>query len=322
MIVTVTPNPAVDKVVVVHGFRAASINRATVERIDIGGKGINVAQNLARLGCEVVATGFLGSADAHGIVPKLAAAGIRSEFVPVPGEVRLNLKILDPATGQETEINETGPTVAAEQWQSLVDKVRLLARQCSVMVFSGSLPPGAPDDIYARCIEIATAAGAKTVLDTTGAALRSGIGAAPDLVKPNRAEAEELLGMRISSSADHVFAARRLLDFGARTVVLSLGVGGALSASASGMWYAIPPELTVRNTIGAGDAMVAALAFGLSQSQSAPEVLRLATALSSAAAASAAPVPPLDLFQRMLPHVTIEAASLGESSADAPEVLS
>jgi 1-phosphofructokinase len=306
MIVTVTPNPAIDRIVVVRGFRTGAINRATVDRVDIGGKGINVAQNLAGLGCEVMATGFLGTDAVRAVVPALAASGIQSDFVNVSGDIRVNLKILDPASAEETEVNEAGPFVSDRTLHDLLEKLDRLARRCSVMVFSGSLPPGAPDDFYARCIRIAAAAGAKTVLDTAGAPLRHGISAAPDLVKPNQAEAEGLLGV---SDIDPVIVARRLLEYGPRTVVLSLGDAGAVSVSASGIWRAMLPELTVRNTVGAGDAMVAALAFALSRSLPAPDALRAGTALSAAAAASAAPVPALELFHELQPKVTIQAVA-------------
>ena len=320
MIVTVTPNPAIDRIVVVRGFRGAAINRATVERIDIGGKGINVARNRARLGCEVVATGFLGTDAVRAVVPTLAAGGIHTDFVGVPGDIRVNLKILDPARAEETEINEAGPFVSDGMLDDLLEKLHRLARRCSVMVFSGSLPPGAPDDFYARCIRIAATAGVKTVLDTAGAPLRHGINAAPDLVKPNQAETEELLG---GSAIDPVLAARRLRECGAQTVVVSLGAAGAVSASASGIWRTAPPELAVRNTVGAGDAMVAALAFALSQSLPAPDALRAATALSAAAAASAAPVPALELFHELQPKVTIQAvAPQTTPGAATPEVVS
>lgn len=320
MIVTVTPNPAIDRIVVVRGFRSAGINRATIERVDIGGKGINVARNLARLGCEVVATGFLGTDAVRGVLPPLAASGIRTDFVGVPGDIRVNLKILDPASAEETEINEAGPFVSDGALDELLEKLARLARRCSVMVFSGSLPPGAPDDFYARGIRIARAAGAKTVLDTAGAPLRCGLSAAPDLVKPNRAEAEELLGV---SAVDPVMAARRLLGCGAATVVVSLGAAGAVSASASGIWRTAPPELAVRNTVGAGDSMVAALAFALSLSLPAPDALRAATALSAAAAASAAPVPALELFHELQLKVTIEPVTpQTTSNATTPEAVS
>jgi 1-phosphofructokinase len=313
MIVTVTPNPAVDRTVSIRRFTIGTTNRAVAERIDIGGKGINVARHLARLGCDVIAAGFIDASDVHSVMPTLAVQGIQSDFVRVPGDTRMNLKILDPVTGQETEINEPGTLLAAGAVPALLEKLRGLAPRCAVMVFSGSLPPGAPPDLYAQAIELAAAAGVKTVLDAAGDALRLGIAAKPDLVKPNRAEAEELLGVALGSEAELVAGAKRLVEYGARTAVISLGADGAVCASATGAWRARAPEIAARNTVGSGDAMVAALAWALTRSLTLPEALRLATALGSATAASDEPLPPRGRLEALLPAVLVEAVAPGEA---------
>ena len=317
MIVTVTPNPAVDKTVRVRNFTVGGMNRAAVERLDVGGKGINVARNLARLGCEVIATGFLGAADTHNVAAALAAEGVHPDFVRVPGDVRVNLKILDSATRVETEINECGDSVDEAAVHALARKLGALAPRCAVMVFSGSLPPGVPEDLYARAIQIAAAAGARTILDTAGAALHHGLAAGPDLVKPNRVEAEGLLRMRIRDDAELIVAARQLLERGARTAVISLSADGALSGSVEGLWRARPPAIAPWNTVGAGDALVAALAYALSRSLPAAEALRLATAFSCAAAESADPLPRRERAEEIVPQVRIEAVA----AADAPSSL-
>ena len=312
MIVTVTPNPAVDRTVSIRRFTIGTTNRAVAERVDIGGKGINVARHLARLGCDVVAAGFLDAGDLHGVIPALAVHGIQSDFVRVPGDTRMNLKILDPVTGQETEINERGALLAADAVPALLETLRLLAPRCAVMVFSGSLPPGAPADLYAQAIELAAAAGVKTVLDAAGDALRHGMAAKPDLVKPNRAEAEELLGVSLSSEAELVAGATRIVEYGARMAIISLGADGAVCATVDGAWRARAPQIAARNTVGSGDAMVAALAWALTQSLSAPEALRVATALGSATAASDGPLPPLGRLEALLSGVLVEAVAPGE----------
>ena len=322
MIVTVTANPAVDRTLIISGFRTGAMNRAAVERVDIGGKGINVARNLARLGCQVVATGLLGGGDSHQVDATLAAHGIAQEFVRVPGHVRTNVKIADPLSGVETEINEPGPFASPDALEALVERIAALARECAVMVFSGSLPPGAPLDLYARCIRIASSAGVKTVLDTAGAPLQHGIGASPDLVKPNRAEAEDLLRMPTRNERELAAAAHRLLEWGARGAIISLGADGAVSASGEGLWHARPPRVAARSTVGAGDAMVAGLAYALERCLPAVEALRLATAVGTAAAVSAAPLPEHGASEMFLPGVTIEslapvAASTGLSGLDA-----
>jgi 1-phosphofructokinase len=309
MIVTVTPNPAVDRTVLIRGFTIGSTNRAVADRTDIGGKGINVARHLARLGCDVVAAGFLGAGDMHGVVQTLAAQGVQTDFVRIAGDTRVNLKILDPASGQETEINESGPSLASGLVDELLDKLRGFLPRCAVMVFSGSLPPGAPADLYARAVALAAVAGVKTVVDAAGDALRYGIAAKPDLVKPNRAEAEELLGVALRTDAELIAGARRLVEYGARTAVISLGPEGAVCATASGAWRARAPQIRARNTVGSGDAMVAALAWALMRALTAPEALRLATALGSASAASDAPLPAAGSLEALLPEVLIEAAA-------------
>jgi 1-phosphofructokinase len=313
MIVTVTPNPAVDRTVSIRSFTIGATNRAVAGRIDIGGKGINVARHLARLGCEVVATGFLGASDLHSVVPTLAVQGVQTDFVRVPGDTRMNIKVLDPVTGQETEINEPGALLAAEAVPVLLETLRTLARRCHVMVFSGSLPPGAPVSFYAEAIELAAAAGVKTVFDAAGDALRHGIAAKPDVVKPNRAEAEELLGVSLRDDAELIVGARRLVEYGARAAVISLGAEGAICASGAGVWRARAPRITARNTVGAGDAMVAALAWAAQRSLTPPEALRLATALGSATAASHEPLPASGRLDALLPDVFVEAVAPGDT---------
>jgi 1-phosphofructokinase len=307
MIVTVTPNPAIDRSLWIRGFAIGTTNRAVSDRTDIGGKGINVARHLAHLGYDVLATGFLGDRDRHGVIETLAAQGVQTDFVRTAGHTRLNLKIFDSVSGEETEINEPGTRLPAEAVEVLLEKLGALATGCSVMVFSGSLPPGVPDDLYARGIALVASAGVKTILDATGTALRHGIAARPDLVKPNRAEAEELLSTQLPFEGEVIAAAKRLVEHGARAGVISLGSDGAVAASPRGAWRARAPQITARNTIGSGDAMVAALACALMRSLEMPEALRLATALGSAAAASHSPIPPAGHLEALLPEVLVES---------------
>jgi 1-phosphofructokinase len=305
VIVTVTLNPAIDKTLIVPAFRPGATNRATVDRVAVGGKGINVALNLRRLGCEVVATGFAGADDRHSSAAILARHGVEADFVTVAGETRVNLKLLDSTTGVETEINEPGFIVPPDALAALAAKLRAVARRASVMVFSGSLPPGAPADLYSQLIAQAGAQGVRTVLDTAGAALAHGIAAGPDLAKPNRAEAEELLHTSITDEESLVAAAQRMLGLGARSVVVSLGSRGAFGASSAGMWRARPPAVSARSTVGAGDAMVAALAYGLQQALPASDAIRLATAVSCAAAAASGPFGTTEAIESLLPQVSI-----------------
>lgn len=310
MIATVTMNPALDKAMSVPGFCAGKTNRGRIERIEPGGKGINVAQAVKQLGYPVVACGFLAGSNGRHIADDLARRGIPADFVQVAGETRVNLKILDPVSGVETEINEPGFPVDEAALRQLERKIELLARRCTVMVFSGSLPPGAPDDCYAAFIRIAKTGGAKTILDTNGEALRKGLAALPDLIKPNQAELEELSGGPVGSEAELIGRARQLLGWGCGTVVVSLGNRGALLASAGTVLRAHAPYRTSGSTTGAGDAMVGAFACAMLANMDLKEALRLATAAASAsAAARTGHVADAGQIREALPLVRIEEPS-------------
>ena len=311
MIATVTMNPAIDKTMTIPGFAAGATNRGAVEQVDAGGKGINVANALRQLGCPVVALGFQAERDGGAFSDSLAARGILTDFVKVPGETRVNLKIKDPATGAETEINQTGFRVGPEHLAALRRKVEEHAGRCAMVVFSGSLPPGAPPDTYADLIGVAACRGARTVLDASGEALKLGAAARPDLIKPNRGEAEELLCLRIEGERDAIAAARRLLSLGPRMAVISLGAEGALAATGEGMWRARAPRVRAASSTGAGDAMVAALAWALTGGAACAEALRRAVAAGTASAAlSGSRVATLESIEELLPQVVLESVDL------------
>jgi 1-phosphofructokinase len=312
MIATVTLNPALDKTMAIRGFAIGGTNRASIEQIDAGGKGINVAKAATQLGCPAMALGFLAGANGRWIADALQTMGIPCDFEWVPGETRVNLKIKDPLTGTETEINEPGFQVGADNLESLKRKIEARAGQCPVMVFSGSLPPGVPPEIYAEFIRIARNRGARTILDTAGAALKYGIAAGPDLIKPNRAEAEEVLETRLDGEAALVGAAHRFLEMGARVVVLSLGADGALAVSQSERWRASSAPVTAASSIGAGDAMVAALAVAMTRGLGLEDALRLATAAGAASVATNGSATDLGSIEDYAKAVTLH--SIGENA--------
>jgi len=311
MIATVTLNPAVDKTMHVSRFVVGKTNRGLVVQVDPGGKGINVAKVLKQLGCAVTATGFLAGNNGRYIAESLTAKEILTDFVYLPGETRINLKIIDPDWGTETEINEPGFPVGEEPLKQLEEKISTLAERCAVMVFSGSLPPGVPVDIYAALLRIARGKGVKTILDTSGEALQYGMAGRPDLIKPNREEVEELLGIRLEEERELIEAARGLLARGPATVVISLGAAGALTASANKLLRAWPPAIKTGSTIGAGDSMVAAFAYALMKKLPLAEALRLATAASTATAAvNGSKVGDLEVIRDFLPKVRLKEWNL------------
>jgi 1-phosphofructokinase len=307
MIVTVTLNPAIDRSLTVPRFEVGRTNRGEVRRTDAGGKGINVAKALKQFGTEVCALGFVGGSNGHFILEALAASGIPADFTYVPGETRVNLKIHDPVYRTETELNEPGFQVLPEHLEAMKRKIREYGPRSEVMVFSGSLPPGAPPETFAELITIASALGAKCMLDTAGPALRRGLEAKPLLLKPNRAEVEELLQVRLRTRGDLVEAAGKLLELGAEEAVISMGADGAVAATKHDVLSAHPLAVVPRSSVGAGDAMVAALAYGEVERLSFRDSFRLAMAASAAAVTmEGSKVAELALVQSLLPQVQIE----------------
>ena len=310
MIATVTLNPAIDKSVAVPRFEVGKTNRGEVSRTDAGGKGINVAKAVKQFGAEVCALGFVAGSNGHFILEALAASGIPADFINVPGETRVNLKIHDPVYGTETELNEPGFQVFPEHLEAMKQKIEEYAPRCEVMVFSGSLPPGAPPKTCAELITIAKALGAKCMLDTVGPALKHGLKAKPLLLKPNRAEVEGLLQKRLSSRSELAEAARKLLELGAEEAVISLGAEGAIAATRQDLLSARPPSVAPRSSVGAGDAMVAALAYGEVKRLPFRESFCLAVAASAAAVTmEGSKVADLALVHSLLPQVQIEEVS-------------
>lgn len=307
MIATVTLNPAIDKSLVVPGFETGKTNRGEVTRLDAGGKGINVAKALKLFSAPVCALGFVAGSNGHFIREALRAGGIAEDFINVPGETRINLKIHDPMRGTETEINEPGFKVLPEHLDELKKKIKEYASRCEVIVFSGSLPPGASPEAFSDLMTVASAHGAKCILDTGGPALALGLQAKPLLIKPNRAEAEALLGERISTRNELAEAARKLLKMGAGQVVISLGSEGAVAATDRESLMARPLAVTAQSSVGAGDAMVAALAYGEVKRLPFRESFRLALAASAAAVTlEGSRMADLALVQSLLPQVQLE----------------
>ncbi len=312
MIVTVTLNPAVDKTLIVRGFTVGKTNRAEIERLDPGGKGINVAKALHQLGSPVMATGFVAGMNGRFIIRALGALEIPADFVDVEGETRVNLKITDPDSGTETEINESGFPVGSEDLTRLKEKLGACAARAKLVVFSGSLPPGAPPDTYADLLAIARSQGAKTILDTSGEALAKGMDGWPDFVKPNRAEAEELLRRSLGTRSELARAVRELLDMGPSMAAISLGAEGLVAGRRDHITLAVPPPVKARSSVGAGDALVAAFAYAMVEDLEFDAAVRLATAMGAAtAAAGGSSVAGMDAVRAMLPQVVLTRLDKG-----------
>ncbi|MGW8764125.1 1-phosphofructokinase family hexose kinase [Streptomyces sp. NPDC055815] len=278
MIVTVTLNAALDVTWEVAELRPRASHRVLAAHERAGGKGVNVARVLTFLGHAPIVTGLAGGPTGRLIHDGLREAGLHSCFVSVAGESRRTVTVVSRNDGDATVFNGLGPEVTAAEWATFVRHYAHAIRGARVVVLSGSTPPGLPLDAYAVLIRAAAAAGALTVLDTSGPALTAALEAGPDVIKPNAAELSEVTGC--GDPAEAITELRRL---GARTVVASAGPDGLRAVTPNGVWQAAPPLLLSGNPTGAGDACVAAIASGLAARAAWPDILREAVALSAAA---------------------------------------
>ena len=288
-VATVTANPAADHTVWIPGFRPGEVNRVAHDEVTPGGKGVNVAAFLAATGVPVVATGFLGTDNAALFERFFEQAGIAHCFVPVAGATRTGIKIVDVEAATTTDINFPGFRAAPEHLAALEERVAEVAVAGGWVVLAGSLPPGAPPDTYRRLVELVHERGAQAAVDTSGPALEQALEARPDLVKPNRAELEELTGRVLGDRASLRAAAAALAEGGPSTVVVSLGAAGALFFRDGAAVFATPPPVDVASTVGAGDAMVAGTVAAILRALPLGDLAALATAFSALAISQVGP---------------------------------
>ena len=284
MIVTVTPNPGLDRTLLVPHIVFNEVTRATSLRLDWGGKGFNVSRALQALGAESIAMGFVGGATGRMLAQGLDSLGIATEFVRIAGETRTNVVIAEPDGMRHVKVNEAGPTIHARELVDFLNLVRERVRPDDVWALSGSLPLGVPSDFYAQVITLVQAAGARAFLDTSGEPLRLGCAAQPYLVKPNTLEAEEITGREIRSKADILDAAGFVLAQGIELAAVSLGADGLLLASQHGAAWARPPAVQARNAVGAGDALMAGIIWALTRELPLDQVARWGVACGTASA--------------------------------------
>lgn len=282
MIITVTLNPAVDKTVTLPMFTIGKVNRVTGMRMDPGGKGINVSKVIHGLGGRSIAMGILGGATGEYIKNCLDDMGIEHDFLYVPEPTRTNMKIVDPQLGSNTDINEAGPFVSAQTLENVFMKVAARVSPGDIVVLAGKTPPGADESLYADWTRKLRGRGAKVYLDVDGPLLRLGVEALPDLIKPNDEEFAQLLGRELHSLLDIKEAALVLISRGISRIVVSLGAKGVLFVSKDSCIHAQGLKVPVVSTVGAGDATMAALAYGHAQSLSSDATMKLALAAGAA----------------------------------------
>lgn len=306
-VLTVTLNPALDKTIRLPSLLPGEVNRVRSVRVDPGGKGINVARALTAWGSRSLAAGWIGRENNRTLLHPLKNGGICASFVEVEGATRTNLKIVETGQNRVTDLNEPGFTVQASDVNRIQDQYRTWLGTASWVVLSGSLPPGAPADLYAHFVYEARKRNKPVVLDASGDALREGLEAVPTLVKPNREELEEWLGHPIYRDEDLLKAARVWLQKGVQWVVISLGADGAWFITAESVYRTRSPVLAEAHPVGAGDAMVAGLVWGLSRSLPPVEIALWATAAGTHAASKpGTQFGGLDEVKRWMEQVTVE----------------
>lgn len=283
-IYTVTPNPGLDRTLTVPAIIHNEVLRASEVRMDVGGKGFNVARALKALGMESTAFGFLGGATGRMLEDGLTTLGIRGEFIHIADETRTNFVVTDPLGVDHVKVNEAGPLISAAELASFYTLVEQRLQPGDFWVLSGSLARGLPSDFHAHLIRTIQQASAFAVLDASGAALHAGLASAPYLVKPNLLEASEATGIAIADENDALRAARTMLHGGVSIVALSMGVEGLLLVDHERTIRVRPPAIRALNAVGAGDALLAGLVWALVQKQPLDEVARWGVACGSAAA--------------------------------------
>lgn len=305
-VLTVTLNPALDKTVTVEEFEFGGLNRVDSLRIDPGGKGINVAKVLQKFGVHVKAAGFVAGLQGKVLLDDLDVLGIEKHFIQVPGETRVNLKIVEARSNITTEVNESGFVVTEEKLERFIQEFSEHLNHTSYLVLGGSIPSGVPDDIYKQLIEIARSKGVKTVLDADGEVLIKGIEAIPYAIKPNIYELGKIVDCKLESTQDVVAAARQLIAKGIELIVVSMGAEGAVVVNKTDALYVKTYKITPKSTVGAGDSMVATLVYSMLKGYTLEETARWVTTAGTVTASKpGTEVCSLDEVRNNIQHILI-----------------
>ena len=270
-------------------LRLDAVNRAADVTESASGKSLNVARVLHQLGEEVIATGFVGGESGKFIREDLDRVGVPHDFVTVTPKTRTCVTILDRATCQTTELVEESKEVDKPAWGRLRNRLAELLPRAKVMVLSGSLTPGAPQDFYSFCINRATEHAVNAIVDAAGEPLRRALGARPLVAKPNRAELAKTLDSPIESDGALRDAMKRLVALGAAWCLVTEGKEGAVVSDGDRFWRIRSPRVNAINPIGSGDSLAAGLASAIARGQRLPEACRLAIACGAANAMTLLP---------------------------------
>jgi len=305
MIYTITLNPALDRTLWIQKVRDDVSNRILEEKSFAGGKSVDVSKVLKNLGVDNIALGFVGGFAGRELEGRLLNEGIETDFVRVSGETRTNIIIHETGTGKQLAFNASGPEIKPDELMQFIEQLEKLP--CGeVVAIGGSIPLGVSPEIYRKIINLVKKCQAKVVLDVDGEALRQGIKALPNVIKPNIHELSELAGRELKGLDDVVSAARSINQQGVEIVLVSMGAKGILLVSDGEQYLAVPPNVNVESTIGAGDSSVAGFIFGLVQGKDLKQCLIYAVAAGTATTLrQGTALCQKDDFERIVPQVSI-----------------
>ncbi len=306
MIVTVTMNPAIDKTVEIDNFVVGGLNRITKSVYDAGGKGVNVSKTINALGGESIATGFVGGSSGQMIVNTLNTIGVKTDFVCLAGETRTNTKVFAKNVAV-TELNEQGAAVTEDELKELLAKIDTYAKSDTIFVLAGSIPNGVPKDIYKTITERVKNKGSKVLLDADGELFKNSLPAVPSLIKPNKEELTAYANICGDITKEKLcVVGGTFISSGIETVVISMGGEGSIFLRGEEKYFCEALNVKVHSTVGAGDAMVAGLAYSMENGLSFEDTLKLCVATSAGAVTTIGTKPPSrELVDELVKQVSI-----------------
>ncbi|MGB3635820.1 MAG: 1-phosphofructokinase [Rubrobacteraceae bacterium] len=260
VILTLTPNPSLDLTYELDELVRGEVQRADSMTVEAGGKGINVTRNLIANGAASQAVAPIGGPSGEQFVSLIEGVDIELIQVPVDGAVRMNVSLAEQ-DGTGTKVNAPGSRLSEDELDRMLGKTAEAARNATWVAVCGSLPPNAPEDLYARVVALAREAECRTAVDSSGPPLAATLEEGPDLIKPNLEELSELVGRELTTLGDALEAAKEVRARGVGTVLVSLGADGAILLDEEGALHADTPPFTPRSTVGAGDSLLAGFLF-------------------------------------------------------------
>ena len=306
-IVTVTMNPAIDVATSVARVEPTRKLRCNAIERDPGGGGVNVARVVRRLGGDVTAIYPVGGSIGHLLHRLIDAQDIASVTIDIAEETRESFTVFDESINEQYRFVLPGPRLSGAEWRRCLDALGTVAQKPRFVVASGSLPPGVPDGFYAELARRAATLGAKTVLDTSGPALRAAVEEGVFLVKPNLGELRTLTDAPLDDERARVEGCRRIIaSAGAEIVVLTLSHEGSLMVTRDGAWRAAPVPVQIASTVGAGDSFLGGMIWALVDGQTLPDAFRYAAAAGAAALlSSGTELSHAADIRRLLPEVSV-----------------